>query len=112
MPENSALVTRQTRYGNPFTVEEFGREEALRLFKIYLDWAIKWKLLDLDPLAGKDLMFKVKLVEVNPEAKYNTEEESCGDDCDCDGDCDCGDDCECDDDKDKKSGGCNCGCGH
>jgi len=64
------------------------------------------------PLAGKDLMFKVKLVEVNPEAKYNTEEESCGDDCDCDGDCDCGDDCECDDDKDKKSGGCNCGCGH
>ena len=63
MPENSALVTRQTRYGNPFTVEEFGREEALRLFKIYLDWAIKWKLLDLDPLAGKDLACNCQLNE-------------------------------------------------
>lgn len=57
MQDNSALVTRQTRYG------EFGREEALRLYKIYLDWAIKWKLLDLAPLAGKDLACNCQLNE-------------------------------------------------
>jgi len=56
MPDKTVLVTRITRYGNPFPVSEFGREEALRLYKqYYLPWILKWKMLDLAPLAGKDL---------------------------------------------------------
>lgn len=55
MPDNSRKVDRSTKYGNPFKVEIFGRDQALELYKIYLDFVIKHKLLDLTDLKGKNL---------------------------------------------------------
>lgn len=34
-------IDRGTKWGNPYTVEEYGRTEALRLYGIYLDKMIK-----------------------------------------------------------------------
>lgn len=54
-PENTAVVARPSRWGNPFTVEEFGRHEAVRRY----EQMIRWKLGDdphlLENLRGKNL---------------------------------------------------------
>lgn len=54
-PEGAVVVARPSRWGNPFTIEEFGRHEAVRRY----EQMIRWKLGDdphlLDPLRGKDL---------------------------------------------------------
>jgi hypothetical protein len=65
LPDNAKKVWRSgTVYGNPFRVGkneeklkegEFTREEALRLYKIYLDFVVSKKLLDIEPLRGYDL---------------------------------------------------------
>jgi len=55
LPEDTIIVDRSTKYGNPFKVEDFGREEALRLYRIYLDWVVNKKLLNLSSLTGKNL---------------------------------------------------------
>jgi hypothetical protein len=59
LPDNTKKVDRSTKYGNPFKVGsklgEFTREEALRLYEIYLDFVISKKLLDLKPLIGYNL---------------------------------------------------------
>lgn len=36
MPPNTLSVTRPGRWGNPYSVEEHGREEAIRLFRVRL----------------------------------------------------------------------------
>jgi hypothetical protein len=54
LPLNAKLITRISRYGNPFKVEEHGREKCLQLFKDYLDDKVKHGF-DLTPLKGKDL---------------------------------------------------------
>ena len=77
---------------------EFEDKAKASLFGVVMSVADDITEIDFNhPLAGKDLMFKVKLVEVNSEAKYNLSEDCCGEDCDC------GDDCQCDDEKDEKS---------
>ncbi len=63
LPEGAKRVDRGTKYGNPFPVEEFGREEALRLYDIYLNFALKKKLIDLTPLIGKDLACSCQIGE-------------------------------------------------
>jgi len=63
LPCNAVLVTRGSRYGNPYKVAEVGREEALRLYRIYLEEAIRTGALDLSPLIGKDLACSCKLTE-------------------------------------------------
>ena len=67
LPPNSKLVTRGSKYGNPYSVGDkpgqYTREEALRLYRIYLDQAIKNNTLDLSPLIGKDLACNCKLSE-------------------------------------------------
>ena len=59
LPDNTKKVDRSTKYGNPFKVGsklgEFTREEALRLYEIYLDFVVSKKLLDLKPLIGYNL---------------------------------------------------------
>lgn len=59
LPDNTKKVDRSTKYGNPYKVGnkqgEFTREEALRLYEIYLDFVISKKLLDLKPLIGYNL---------------------------------------------------------
>ena len=63
LPPNTMLVGRGSRYGNPYKVAEVGREEALRLYRIYLDEAIRKGTIDLSPLIGKDLACTCKLSE-------------------------------------------------
>jgi len=63
LPEGAKRIDRGTKYGNPFPVKEFGREEALRLYDIYLDWNLKKKLIDLTPLVGKDLACNCEIGE-------------------------------------------------
>ena len=63
LPEGAKRIDRGTKYGNPFTVEDFGLEEALRLYDIYLNFLLKKSLLDLTPLVGKDLACSCKIGE-------------------------------------------------
>ena len=63
LPEGAKRIDRGTKYGNPFPVKEFGREEALRLYDIYLDWNLKKKLIDLSPLVGKYLACNCEIGE-------------------------------------------------
>jgi hypothetical protein len=62
-PENSRVVNRDTRWANPYTVEEYGREESLRLYRIWLKEKIKNNPGFLFPLIGKDLCCSCKLDE-------------------------------------------------
>ena len=67
MPPNTKKVDRSTKYGNPFPVgigeNEFPREEALRLYSIYLDFVLRKKILDIEPLRGYNLACGCKLDE-------------------------------------------------
>jgi hypothetical protein len=59
LPDNTKKVDRSTKYGNPYKVGnklgEFTRDEALRLYEIYLDFVVSKKLLDIEPLRGYNL---------------------------------------------------------
>jgi hypothetical protein len=63
LPINTVLITRPSRYCNPFTVREHGREKCLELYEFYLDTKIIKGLIDLNPLKGKDLACACKLEE-------------------------------------------------
>lgn len=63
LPENARLVTRPSKYGNPYKVSTYGRLEALRLYREYLEKAIAEGRIDLKPLIGKDLACSCKLSE-------------------------------------------------
>ncbi len=54
LPLNTKSITRISRYGNPFSIKEYGREKCLQLFKDYLDDKVS-NGFDLSPLKGKDL---------------------------------------------------------
>jgi len=56
VPAGAVYVGRPTKWGNPFTVESFGREECLRLYRIWLDKMIEQGKLNLAELRGKDLV--------------------------------------------------------
>ncbi len=55
MPENALYVGRPTRYGNPYTMAEYGRVEALKLYREWLKQKLLQDPLFLEPLRGKDL---------------------------------------------------------
>ena len=63
LPPNAKLVGRGSRYGNPYKVEDVGRDEALRLYRIYLEEGLSKKTIDISPLIGKDLACSCKLTE-------------------------------------------------
>ena len=56
-PENVIYVGRPTRWGNPYSVEEFGREEAIRLFRTLFQQTsdVKYPVDSVMELRGKDL---------------------------------------------------------
>lgn len=61
MPENAIYVGRPTRWGNPYPVETFGREEAIRRFRILFErqqqgLATEYPVPDTADLRGKDLV--------------------------------------------------------
>ena len=55
LPEGAKLVTRPSRWGNPFKVSEYGRAEALRLYEKWLLDKMKDNPDYLKPIEGKDL---------------------------------------------------------
>lgn len=55
MPQNTVKVARPSKWGNPFSVAEFGRREALFLYAQYLDDQISLGTLHLEELRGKNL---------------------------------------------------------
>lgn len=69
MPENAVYVGRPTKWGNPFTVEQFGLEESIKYFEgVLKTWCLKWtqealgaademkiQREDIQELRGKDL---------------------------------------------------------
>jgi hypothetical protein len=56
LPAGAVCISRPSRWGNPFRVDEHGLEEALRLYRAYLH-AMPREALHalLAPLRGKDL---------------------------------------------------------
>ncbi|MHA2274206.1 MAG: DUF4326 domain-containing protein [Candidatus Kariarchaeaceae archaeon] len=60
IPENSKLVTRKTRWGNPYKLIEHGgeytREEALELYEKWLNDQLKRNSKFLEPLYGFHLV--------------------------------------------------------
>jgi len=63
LPIGTKLLTRPSRFANPYKVSEYGREEALRLFKIYLDDQVKKGILNLEELRGFNLACVCSLEE-------------------------------------------------
>lgn len=63
LPENTKLVCRPSKYGNPYHVEDYGRDEALRLYRIYLDKELKANSEYLSSLRGFDLACNCQLDE-------------------------------------------------
>ena len=55
-PAGAVVVTRSTRWGNPFTVEEYGRDDAIRLYReVYLAEYPELAEVARRELAGKTL---------------------------------------------------------
>lgn len=53
MPANTIYVGRPSRYGNPYDWREYGREQAVQMYKYYLNTADR--LIIAHELAGKNL---------------------------------------------------------
>ena len=63
LPPNTKLVSRPTKYGNPYNLRDYDRKTALRLFAEYLDGVLKNDPTFLDELRGHDLACSCKLEE-------------------------------------------------
>ena len=58
MPENTVYVGRGSRFGNHFTVEQYGREKAVAMFRSYIGHQNSPHRFDFDDigmLKGKNL---------------------------------------------------------
>jgi hypothetical protein len=60
MPANAIYVGRPTKWGNPYPVEEFGRDEAVGRFRVLFERRAQgldteFPLPSLEELRGKDL---------------------------------------------------------
>ncbi|MCB9832108.1 MAG: DUF4326 domain-containing protein [Planctomycetes bacterium] len=53
--KNYKAVHRPTRWGNPFPVEEHGRDEAMRLYRAWLNKRLAEDPYFLEPLRGFNL---------------------------------------------------------
>jgi hypothetical protein len=60
LPDGAVRIDRGTRYGNPYPVATYGREEAMELYRVYLAWVLKWRMLDLRPIIGHNLACSCK----------------------------------------------------
>ena len=61
LPENSILVARPSKWGNPFKLSEYNLEECLRLYEKWLQEKLRENPSFLDPLRGKDLVCYCRL---------------------------------------------------
>lgn len=58
MPENTVYVGRGSKWGNPFTVDEYGREKAVSMFRDYIGHPNSphgFEPHEIEELRGKDL---------------------------------------------------------
>lgn len=55
MPTNTVKVSRPGKWGNPFSVVEYGRELAVANFRMRMDGLAAIGALDLSELRGKNL---------------------------------------------------------
>src|SRR3546814_6897895 len=55
MPENTVSVARPTKWGNPYSIEEYGRKRAILNYRTDLEGLIAIGTIDLEPLRGKNL---------------------------------------------------------
>src|SRR3546814_11137912 len=55
MPENTVSVARPTTWGNPYSIEEYGRKRAILTYRTDLEGLIAIGTIDLEPLRGKNL---------------------------------------------------------
>jgi hypothetical protein len=55
LPPNAMSVARPSKWSNPFTVKEYGRERALFLYREYITSMMNGRFRDLEELRGKDL---------------------------------------------------------
>ncbi len=64
-PNDTIVVTRSTRFGNPFKVEEHGRDRAIAMFEVWIQQPEQKPLLDdaRRALRGKDLACWCRLDE-------------------------------------------------
>ena len=53
---NAVYVGRPTKWGNPFKVSEYGLDECLKLYSVWLVKQLYKNPKFLDPLRGKDLV--------------------------------------------------------
>ena len=51
----AVIVARPSRWGNPFSVEEFGHRVAVDKYRHYIEGRIRDGHINLEPLRGKDL---------------------------------------------------------
>ena len=61
MPANTVNVSRPTKWGNPFTVADYGRDLAIRNYRRRLEGMALIGGLDLSVLRGKNLACWCKL---------------------------------------------------
>ena len=54
--ENCVYIGRPSKWGNPYNVQQYGREGAIRRYKEYLDENPQFKKIAKTQLRGKDLM--------------------------------------------------------
>ncbi len=67
MPDNTIYVGRGSKWGNEFTVEEYGREGSVRLFREYINHPNSphgFEYKDIEELRGKDLACWCRLDQV------------------------------------------------
>lgn len=55
-PKEAIYVGRPTKWGNPFTVAEYGRGKALELYKNWIKSKLPLSPSDVKELKGKDLV--------------------------------------------------------
>lgn len=58
MPPNAVSVCRPGKWGNPFTVEQYGREKAIQMFRDYIghpNSPLLFEPEEIEQLRGKDL---------------------------------------------------------
>lgn len=55
LPEGTKVVHRPSKWGNPFKVDEHGRDKALELYRAYITQKLATGELDISELKGKNL---------------------------------------------------------
>lgn len=63
MPANTVYVGRPTKWGNPISVKDHGRERAIYLYRELITGRMLAGMLDLEELRGNDLACWCKLDE-------------------------------------------------